>query len=61
LSKREVVTELEATAKGQEEGGNREMIKEQEYNHMMDLEITELFAPVKVEFSDPRILEERHT
>jgi hypothetical protein len=46
--------ELEATDVGEGEDG--EVVKQQEHNHKLDLEIAELCADVEVEFFEPRML-----
>jgi len=46
--------ELEATEVG--EGENGEVVKQQEHNHKLDLEIADLCTGVEVEFFEPRML-----
>ena len=46
--------ELEATEAGEGEDG--EVVKQQEHNHRLDLEIADLCTDVEVEFLEPRML-----
>ena len=46
--------EIEATEVG--EGENAEVVKQQEHNHKLDLEIADLCTGVDVEFFEPRML-----
>lgn len=46
--------ELEATEVGEGEDG--EVVKQQEHNHKLDLEIADLCTDVEVEFLEPRML-----
>lgn len=46
--------ELEATEEGEGEDG--EVVKQQEHNHKLDLEIADLCTDVEVEFLEPRML-----
>ncbi len=49
--------ELEATAEAEEEArySGEEVVKQQEYNHELDLAIAELCSDVEVEFFEPKM------
>jgi hypothetical protein len=54
LNKTGFFAELEATEE-EEEGHDGEVVKQQEHDHKLGLEISELYTDVEVEFFEARI------
>ena len=56
MNKTGFFAELEATEE-EEEGDHGEVVKQQEHDHKLDLEISELYTDVEVEFFEARMLQ----